>query len=201
MTGVDPLSACGCALTLSLGIAYQEAPPGGTWWEPPQPAHFSHVSPMTGAGLRGSNWSFEFADLGWQHSSAVACAKDEPACTSGATPMSHWLGRQNPRGAWASWEPHLAGSLQARIGLGVVDPHFTMNIPDFIWSTSASPTVLTVNSNRWSPSWVAGFIVKTKRADVIIDYRSVAPLFANDTPGNFHALSRAAYTLSLRFAL
>ena len=199
-------------LQASIGYTFATAPPDGTWWESGQPHEFHLRSREWEVGIGGrlnswSRWSLDYADLGVQTSSATACAANEPACTTGGQPMSHWYAHQHPRGVWAAWEPHLWGPFSAKLGGGVLRPvENTVDIPDWYGClTFCGFHALSVDSGtRWHPSYVAGLIGSYGRADLIIANRFLYIPNANFVHNNVRVqeytnLSKSAWTLSARW--
>ena len=209
------LSIC---LQASLGYAVTTPPPDGTWWESGQPHQWDLKSKMWDVGIGGSlpklwgiesRWAVEYANLGVQTSEATACSANEPKCTSGAQAMSHWSGRQHPRGAWASWEPHIWGPISAKIGGGMLQPtEFTMEVPDWIGclKTCGPQSVAVDSGKRWHPSYILGAIASYGPADFIVANRflyipNASLVHSGVRVQEYTNLSKSAWTFSVRWRL
>ena len=192
---------CACTITLAGGLVHNPIPPNGIWWQSAYPASFHNNSLSAGVGLRGRQWSVEAAYLGTMNSAAEACANDDIThCTVGGMPTSHWYGHERPFGAWAAWEPHY-GHWFLQLGVGAVNPNFTMEVPDWRANDTAAPRSIVHSNHSWYPSWIAGAgVALSPHMDLILSGRRIKATGAPDTATEAVTLSSMAYSLSLRYS-
>jgi len=180
-------------ISLLAGFTSESIPPDGTWWEYPQPAQFNTRGVSAGVGVRGENWSVTVEELGRMTSTAVACGNNEPMCTSGKIPFSHFLGSEHPSGVWANWEPHW-GPVFGQLGVGLAWPRFSMAVPD--WNDGVdTPRPLLVGNNRMVYSPLIGFGYSVKNVDLLVNWRLLRVVNSNV---DFQGLGWKETDLSIR---
>ena len=190
------------------GVTHASAPPAGTWWEPGQAHQFALTSPSFGVGLGGqltgwSRWHVAYENLGASHTSAIACAADEPACYGKlherSLPFSNWYGRERPQGLWATWEPSY-GHMFLQLGGGAYVSQFSMRIPN--WQPGSLDRL--VGNDAVQFGWLGGIGVRMGRYDFLINNRAVRAAQHNVTgpfTGSFEGISHSAWTASVRIRL
>lgn len=165
-----------------LGLSLQTPSENGTWYDKQFPYSFSKYSTNYGTGIKGSNWALTYENLGVEHAFAYVCPSN---CTA-KSQQYHWNTRQQPRGIWATYEPHYDNAF-GQVGIGVFKPYFTFTNTDLGWSGG---------NNNTSYSYLLGVGYKTKNTDIILNARYVGPLtVTQEAPA---ALGKFAFTLSFR---
>jgi hypothetical protein len=183
-----------------LGTSHESTPPNGTWWQADQPHSFSSLDgPSYGFALVGSQWSLTAERMGRATSHALACGANEPACSSGRVPYSHWNGSEQPLGIWAAWEPHL-GPVFAQLGAGAVKSEFHMSVPD--WTAGGPPHPLMVGNTQILFSPLAGLGIRlSPHADLLANWRLVRAqnVSLGPTQTQYQGLGWSVFNVSVRW--